>query len=73
MGKRSSKMRAKISHTRFDIWKEQKLKCAICGKKIENYLDVSIDHIVPLVKGGGNERSNLQVAHKICNNRKGEK
>jgi len=42
-------------------------KCAICGS--EHFLE--IDHIVPLSKGGSNERSNFQVLCKKCNCSKG--
>lgn len=30
----------------------------------------SIDHIIPRSEGGGNELSNLRLAHRICNERR---
>lgn len=51
--------------------------CQICGGRVEpnddplGNLYPSVDHIVPLVAGGLHERSNLQLAHRICNSIKG--
>lgn len=42
-------------------------KCAKCGT--EHFL--TIDHIVPVAKGGTNNESNLQTLCAICNSRKG--
>lgn len=41
-------------------------RCAICGSFIP-FRDLTIDHIVPVAKGGTNERSNLQPACRCCN------
>lgn len=41
-------------------------KCCICGKKID-FLDMTIDHKIPLSKGGTNEMSNLQLSCEPCN------
>ena len=41
--------------------------CQKCGAT-EN---LSIDHIIPVAKGGGNEDSNLQVLCRSCNSAKG--
>ena len=43
--------------------------CALCGEPVEP-ADVTIDHIVPLVKGGAHERNNWQLAHRRCNSAK---
>lgn len=48
------------------LWKYGK-RCAICGKKICSLDDLTVDHIVPLAKGGKNEIRNCQLAHKSCN------
>ncbi len=52
----------------FDIWKiakKQKLKCAISGRKLTKE-NISLDHIVPLSRGGKNEPHNLRlVEHRI--------
>lgn len=44
--------------------------CALCGKYVE-IEDASRDHIIPRAAGGGNERKNIQLTHKACNNLKG--
>ena len=43
--------------------------CAICGKPIEG--EFTIDHIIPLSRGGGNTLNNLRPTHKTCNMIKG--
>ena len=40
--------------------------CAICGKFVP-YTEFTVDHIVPLAKGGSNDLSNLQCACGVCN------
>lgn len=46
------------------------LVCGICGGAVAPD-DVHIDHIVPWSRGGAETLSNLQVAHSLCNMRKG--
>lgn len=46
--------------------------CGICGGEVEPG-DVHLDHIKPFSKGGPTSVSNLQVAHSLCNMRKGAK
>lgn len=45
--------------------------CAICGKPVK-FKKMTVDHIVPLSKGGTNDRSNLQLAHLSCNRAKAD-
>jgi len=47
--------------------------CRICGKPIQFGEIYEIDHIYPVSKGGSNSLGNLQVIHKKCNRKKGEK
>jgi 5-methylcytosine-specific restriction endonuclease McrA len=45
-------------------------RCYLCGGVIDpGYL--TFEHVVPLVKGGPHAESNIYVAHKGCNQRKG--
>jgi 5-methylcytosine-specific restriction endonuclease McrA len=54
------------------VFKKSDGRCGICGEPVD--LDTfTIDHIVPLSKGGGHVFDNLQPAHKACNSRKGSK
>lgn len=56
-------------HVIIDIYDEQGGKCAICGKSIK-LGEHEVDHKIPFVYGGGNERGNLQLVHRKCNNAK---
>lgn len=52
--------------------------CRICGlpvhseKGVDDYWDGTIDHIVPLSKGGEHSMSNCQLAHRVCNSLKNQ-
>lgn len=61
--------------------KRKGLRCAICGEMCDpndhtwGYTgpqSPSIDHIIPMAKGGGHIWGNVQVAHVICNSYKGD-
>lgn len=52
--------------------------CAICGLPVDktlkypNPLSPTVDHIIPVTKGGHpSDISNLQLAHRSCNRAKG--
>lgn len=52
--------------------------CGICGQPVDltissGPLQPTIDHIVPQTRGGSSDRVNLQLAHRVCNNRKGNR
>jgi 5-methylcytosine-specific restriction endonuclease McrA len=54
--------------------------CGICGQPVDKTLKTphpmspEVDEIIPISKGGSPyERSNVQLAHRICNQRKGNK
>lgn len=59
-----------------EIFDRDRWRCGICGKGISKALaypdpmSVSLDHIVPLARGGDHTRANTQAAHLRCNLRK---
>lgn len=54
-----------------DIRKLQRDRCAICEVPLHG--GGQIDHVIPLAKGGSDDRSNLQLACGPCNSRKRDK
>lgn len=62
---------------RSDIYERDGWRCGICSKKINqdlaypHQMSVSLDHVIPLSKGGGHLRNNVQAAHLKCNVHKG--
>lgn len=62
------------SHTAediLDILKNQRGKCIYCPTRLRDKYHV--DHVVPLSKGGRNDRQNLQLLCEPCNLSKGSK
>jgi hypothetical protein len=61
---------------RSEIYNRDGWICGICGKPVDSSLNwpdpmsVSLDHIVPVTKGGGHTRANTQCAHFGCNSSK---
>jgi 5-methylcytosine-specific restriction endonuclease McrA len=44
--------------------------CHLCGRRFTAKRPATLDHVIPLAKGGKHEVSNLAAAHGSCNNRK---
>ena len=64
--------RAKARELRKSRWWQQKTapgRCYYCAKKVA-FRDLSMDHLVPLARGGRSTKNNLVPACKECNNRK---
>ena len=53
-----------------EVYKKSGGVCEICGKPLSK-LNYTVDHIIPLSRGGTNEMSNLRAVHKTCNQIKG--
>ncbi len=67
--KKSSNQARIGSGLRRNVYKRDDHKCLKCGQK-EN---LSIDHIVPLSKGGLKAKFNLQTLCVSCNSQKGNR
>lgn len=44
--------------------------CGICKESVDRD-DFHIDHVIPLARGGKHSYADVQVAHPVCNSRKG--
>ena len=49
-----------------NLWKEQSGKCLICKNLITKENGWNIHHLIPKVKGGTNNSSNLVLLHPYC-------
>lgn len=55
--------------TKGDLWKickKQRCKCALTGRPLTNE-NISLDHIIPISRGGENVKENLQLVTKDVN------
>lgn len=73
-----TKQRRGNSEQRFKLYEKQNGKCYICGRSTkldsEHKNDddfATVDHIIPVSKGGSNRRNNVALCCKLCNNLKG--
>lgn len=59
------------------VYERDGWRCQLCGKRVlrgidpQHAMSASLDHIVPLAAGGAHVMSNVQLAHRVCNTRKG--
>lgn len=78
--RRSRKLNAFVKRVyKIKIYERDEWMCKLCGEPVDprieypNLLSASLDHIVPLANGGTHEPNNVQLAHFICNSRKGNR
>lgn len=64
--KMTSQRRCFSQNERTAVYNKSEGRCAICGKFVP-FESFTVDHIIPLAKGGSNDMSNLQCACKTCN------
>jgi 5-methylcytosine-specific restriction endonuclease McrA len=66
-------------YSRLGVAKEAHWKCGLCGYPISRDAawphpdSLSIDHIIPLARGGHDVKSNVRAAHLRCNLRKNDR
>lgn len=62
-----------------DIAERDGYRCGICSAPVDMDLawphpqSKSLDHVVPLTKGGSHDPANVQLAHLVCNTVKGNR
>jgi 5-methylcytosine-specific restriction endonuclease McrA len=60
------------------IWDRDKGICQLCSSPVDpdlpwpDRMSKTLDHIVPLAKGGTHEWANVQLSHAVCNSRKND-
>jgi 5-methylcytosine-specific restriction endonuclease McrA len=60
------------SKTRFDVLQRDGFCCVYCGQKPPS-VELHVDHVVPVVRGGSNDISNLVSSCAECNRGKGKR
>jgi len=74
MRRRRARKAKVVSNFSHDDWlktlEDQEHKCKYCGKLFSDDLPPTVDHVWPLVKGGGHTAINIVAACKPCNARK---
>jgi 5-methylcytosine-specific restriction endonuclease McrA len=80
MRHRALKLAATIEDFGYEeIFERDGWRCGICGERIDKTVvhpdrrSASLDHVVPLSKGGEHSRANVQAAHLGCNSTKGNR
>ena len=75
---RSRKRNATVEYfLHSEIFERDGWICQLCDRPVDqtlrwpHSLSASLDHIIPISKGGNHSRANVQLAHVICNLRKG--
>lgn len=64
---------------RLEIYERDGRTCQLCGEPVDLTLpwtdrwSATLDHIVPYSLGGSDDESNLRLAHRSCNSRRGVK
>lgn len=58
---------------RLAIYLRDGLSCTYCSTGVEQRATLTLDHVKPWSKGGGNEAKNLVTACESCNKSKGDK
>lgn len=60
----------KVPLTRENVYKRDNYECVYCGSSHINSL--TLDHVIPQSKGGGNSWDNLVTACRMCNSEKSD-
>ncbi len=79
MRARQRRQRTEANYTDLEVFERDGWRCHLCGDLIDwtalrtSPLGATIDHIVPLSKGGADDLGNVAAAHHQCNIAKGNR
>ena len=71
MGTARTKRRTLPLGSRIAVWDAAGGVCHYCGEALHPLRDFTVDHVMPVARGGSDEPSNLVAACRRCNGRKG--
>ncbi|MFB5946089.1 HNH endonuclease [Albibacterium profundi] len=72
LSKTAKKERQKMTNKlRYEVLKRDRFRCKYCGAT-SDYIQLHVDHIKPVSKGGESVESNLQTLCSTCNNGKSD-
>lgn len=60
----------RVPPSKNNIFIRDEYSCVYCGKR---NIDLTLDHVIPVSKGGKNTWDNLVTACKSCNSKKGDR
>lgn len=52
------------------VWRRDRGKCYLCDRKLL-FWEFTIDHVIPIARGGGHQYSNVKICCLSCNQSKG--
>jgi hypothetical protein len=53
------------------LWSSGVRKCFVCDGEFTDFEQTTLEHKVPLSKGGSNRRDNISLSHSTCNSDRG--
>lgn len=58
---------------RYDVLKRDDFRCVLCGRRAKDGVELQVDHIIPVSKGGKTIKTNLRTLCSGCNSGKSDK
>lgn len=71
MGKWRKQHGAELRWNKKQLLRRDGNVCQLCKEPMADMKEVTIDHILPVSKGGTDRIDNLRLVHKACNEERG--